>query len=104
MNCRRGKKPIQTKIMYEEQRDRVYELVRKELTKGNQVFIVYPLVEESETLDLKDATRMAQHLQEDIFPEESIGLIHGKLKNAQREEIMAAFLSRADPDSGPPPR
>ncbi len=88
-----GKKPIQTKIAYEQQRDRVYETVRKELARGNQVFVVYPLVGESETLDLKDATRMAEHLQQDIFPDESIGLIHGKLKTAQREEIMAAFLS-----------
>jgi ATP-dependent DNA helicase RecG len=88
-----GKKPIQTRIMYEDQRERVYDQVKKELAKGNQAFIVYPLVEESETLDLKDATRMAQHLQEDIFPEESVGLIHGKLKNVQREEIMADFLA-----------
>ncbi|MBN1548996.1 MAG: ATP-dependent DNA helicase RecG [Syntrophaceae bacterium] len=88
-----GKKPIQTKIMYEDQRERIYDLVKKELSKGNQTFIVYPLVEESETLDLKDATRMAEHLQQEIFPEESVGLIHGKLKNNQREEIMAAFLA-----------
>nr|HPJ96320.1 helicase-related protein [Syntrophales bacterium] len=88
-----GKKPIQTKIAYEQQRERVYEAARKELARGNQVFVVYPLVEESETLDLKDATRMAEHLQQDIFPDESVGLIHGKLKTAQREEIMTAFLS-----------
>jgi ATP-dependent DNA helicase RecG len=88
-----GKKPIQTKIIYEEQRERVYEMARKELARGYQIFVVYPLVEESETLDLKDATRMAEHLQKDIFPEESVGLIHGKLKNSQREEIMAAFLA-----------
>jgi len=88
-----GKKPIQTKIIYEQQRERVYELVRKELEKGNQIFVVYPLVEESEALDLKDATRMAEHLQKDIFPEESVGLIHGKLKNSRREEIMSDFLA-----------
>lgn len=88
-----GKKPIQTKIIYEKDRERVYELARKELAKGNQVFVVYPLVEESENLDLKDATRMAEHLQKDIFPGESVGLIHGKLKNSEREEIMAAFLA-----------
>lgn len=88
-----GKKPIQTKIAYEQQRERVYEAARKELARGNQVFVVYPLVEESENLDLKDATRMAEHLQQDIFPDETVGLIHGKLKTAQREEIMAAFLS-----------
>jgi ATP-dependent DNA helicase RecG len=57
-----GRQPVRTKVFYEQQRNRVYELARNELTKGNQVFIVYPLVEESETLDLKDATRMAEHL------------------------------------------
>ena len=88
-----GKKPIQTKIMYEQQRERVYELIGKELERGNQVFVVYPLVEESEALDLKDATRMAEHLQKDVFPEESVGLIHGKLKNSRREEIMSDFLA-----------
>ncbi len=88
-----GKKPIQTKIMYEQQRERVYELIGKELERGNQVFVVYPLVEESEALDLKDATRMAEHLQKDVFPNESIGLIHGKLKNSRREEIMSDFLA-----------
>ncbi|MBN2224206.1 MAG: ATP-dependent DNA helicase RecG, partial [Deltaproteobacteria bacterium] len=54
-----GKKPIKTKVFYEKSRERVYEIIRKEVEKGNQAFIVYPLVEESEALDLKDATSMA---------------------------------------------
>ncbi|MDX9745597.1 MAG: ATP-dependent DNA helicase RecG [Syntrophales bacterium] len=88
-----GKKPIRTKLVYEQQREKVYEAARKELARGNQVFVVYPLVEESETLDLKDATRMAEHLGNEVFPDESVGLIHGKLKAARREEIMTAFQS-----------
>ena len=86
-----GKKPIRTKVFYEKSRDKVYEIVRKELKKGNQTFIVYPLVEESETLDLKDATRMAEHLQKDIFPEYRVGLIHGRMKGAEKDEIMTGF-------------
>ncbi|MBE9547111.1 MAG: ATP-dependent DNA helicase RecG [Proteobacteria bacterium] len=85
------KKPIRTKVFYEKSREKVYEIIRKELKKENQVFIVYPLVEESETLDLKDATRMAEHLQKDIFPEYRVGLIHGRMKGTEKDEIMSAF-------------
>ena len=86
-----GKKPVKTKIFFEKERPRVYEIVRKEIAKGNQVFIVYPLVTESEALDLKDATRMAEHLQKDVFPELRIGLVHGRMKGSEKDEIMKAF-------------
>jgi ATP-dependent DNA helicase RecG len=86
-----GRKSIKTKIFYEKQRDRAYGIVRKELVKGNQVFIVYPLVEESEILDLKDATRMAKLLQEEVFHDYRVGLIHGRMKGKDKEDIMLAF-------------
>jgi ATP-dependent DNA helicase RecG len=89
-----GKKPIKTKVFYESNRHRVYDSIRKEIRKGNQVFIVYPLVEESENLDLKDATGMARHLQEDIFPEFKVGLIHGKMKGREKNKIMDQFLEK----------
>jgi ATP-dependent DNA helicase RecG len=87
-----GKKPITTKVFYEKGRGKVYEIIRKEVQKKNQVFIIYPLVEESEALDLKDATGMSLHLQEDIFPEFRVGLIHGKMKSAEKNVIMKSFL------------
>ena len=83
-----GKKPVRTKVFSEAQRNRVYEIIRREVQKGNQIFIVYPLVEESENLDLKDATRMAEHLQKEIFPECRIGLIHGRMKGDEKEQVM----------------
>ena len=86
-----GKKPVKTKVFFEKERPRVYEIVRKEIVKGNQVFIVYPLVTESEALDLKDATRMAEHLQKDVFPELRIGLVHGRMKGPEKDEIMMSF-------------
>ncbi|MCU0530494.1 MAG: ATP-dependent DNA helicase RecG [Syntrophales bacterium] len=89
-----GKKPVKTKVFYERERPRVYEIVRKEIAKSNQVFIVYPLVTESEALDLKDATRMAEHLQKDVFPELRVGLIHGRMKGPEKEQIMKAFNGR----------
>lgn len=89
-----GKKPVRTKVFSETQRPRVYEIIRREVQKGNQVFIVYPLVEESENLDLKDATRMAQHLREKIFPDCPIGLVHGRMKGHEKDQVMADFIAK----------
>lgn len=89
-----GKKTVKTKVFYERERPRVYEIIRKEIAKSNQVFIVYPLVTESEALDLKDATRMAEHLQTDVFPDLRVGLIHGRMKGPEKEQIMRAFNGR----------
>jgi len=86
-----GHKPVRTKVFYEQQRHKVYEAIRAEINKGHQAFIVYPLVEESASLDMKDATGMAEHLQRDVFPEVKVGLLHGQMKKAEKAEIMAAF-------------
>ena len=87
-----GKKPVRTLLMGETKRNNVYQLISAELAKGHQAFIVYPLVEQSENLDLKDATNMAQHLQKDIFPEYKVGLIHGKMKEKEKDAVMQDFL------------
>ncbi|HOK06275.1 MAG TPA: ATP-dependent DNA helicase RecG [Syntrophales bacterium] len=86
-----GKKPVKTMVFFEAQRGKVYDIIASELAKGHQAFIVYPLVEESEILDLKDATRMAEHLARDVFPRARVGLVHGRMKSRQKEEAMAAF-------------
>jgi ATP-dependent DNA helicase RecG len=83
-----GRMPVETKVFPESARARVYRIVEEEVRKGRQAFIVYPLVEESEKLDLKDATRMAEHLQKEIFPEFRIGLLHGRMKSDEKEAIM----------------
>jgi ATP-dependent DNA helicase RecG len=87
-----GKKPVHTVLLGESKRDKVYQTISAELAKGHQAFIVYPLVEQSETLDLKDATNMAQHLQKDIFPDYRVGLIHGKMKEKEKDAVMQEFL------------
>ena len=89
-----GKKEIMTKIFSETQRNRVYDIIRREVQKGNQIFIVYPLVAESEGLDLRDATQMSEHLQKDIFPECRIGLIHGRMKGCEKDQVMEAFTGK----------
>ena len=89
-----GKKPVKTRIFYEKERQRVYDIIRKEMVKGNQVFIVYPLVEESENVDLRDATKMAEHLQKDVYPEFEVGLIHGRMKSREKDRIMDRFIQK----------
>jgi ATP-dependent DNA helicase RecG len=86
-----GRTAITTKVFHEKNREEVYAIVRAELARGSQTFIVYPLVEESEKMDLKDATNMARHLQQDIFPAYRVGLIHGKMAAAEKDAIMAEF-------------
>ncbi|MEI6128020.1 MAG: ATP-dependent DNA helicase RecG, partial [Pseudomonadota bacterium] len=90
-----GRKPIATKVFSESRRKDVYDIVRRELKKGSQAFIVYPLVEESEKIDLMDATRMAAHLQQDIFSEYRVGLVHGKMPAAEKDGMMKNFQDGA---------
>jgi ATP-dependent DNA helicase RecG len=89
-----GRGMITTRVFNEKERFRVYRLLREAISSGKQAYVVYPLVEESERLDLKDATQMAQHLQKDIFPEFRVGLIHGRMKSEEKETIMADFKAR----------
>lgn len=86
-----GRQPIVTKIFRERDRKDVYDIIAREVSSGRQAYIVYPLVEESEELDLKDATRMAEYLKGCVFPGYSIGLIHGRLKPMEKDAIMDGF-------------
>jgi ATP-dependent DNA helicase RecG len=86
-----GRMPVETKVFPESARAKVYRIVEEEVRKGRQAFIVYPLVEESEKLDLKDATQMAEHLQKEVFTEFRIGLLHGRMKSDEKEAIMMEF-------------
>ena len=72
----------------------VYDLIQREVENGRQAYVVYPLIDESETLSAKAATVEAEHLQEEVFPQFKIGLLHGKLKNDEKEQIMADFKNK----------
>lgn len=89
----KGRKPVKTKVFRERQRPRMYEMIRQEVDKGRQVYFVYPLVEESEKLDLKDATLMHQKLSEE-FSDFKVGLLHGKMKALDKEKIMREFKNK----------
>jgi ATP-dependent DNA helicase RecG len=86
-----GRKPIRTVLRYPKKRDEVYGFVASELAAGRQAYIVYPLVEESEKVDLKAATEEHKHLQEEVFSDRTVGLLHGKLKSAEKDAVMRAF-------------
>lgn len=86
-----GRKPVQTLLFDEAERGRAYELVQREVRAGRQAYIVYPLVEESEKIDLQAAIEAAERLQRTLFRDVRVGLLHGRMKNVDREHIMAAF-------------
>ena len=86
-----GRKPIETKWVPDTKWQETYTSIRKEIERGRQAYVVCPLVDESEKLDLKAATEMAEHLQVKTFPDLRISLIHGKMKSAEKDAIMHAF-------------
>jgi ATP-dependent DNA helicase RecG len=86
-----GRLPVVTKLCYESRRDESYALMRQVLRQGRQVYVVYPLIEESEKTDLRAATAMAEQLQREVLPEFRVGLLHGRLKSDEKEDIMRAF-------------
>ena len=95
-----GRSPIITRLYFETRRREAYQFLESELKKGRQVYVVYPLVEETEKSDLKAATEMAAHIQKDIFPHWKIGLLHGRMKADEKEAVMAAFKAGRDPYPG----
>ncbi|MCL2496526.1 MAG: ATP-dependent DNA helicase RecG [Clostridiales bacterium] len=88
-----GRKPIRTDAVSYDYEQRIYRFIEKEVAKGRQAFIVCPLVEESEKLDLASASELAQMLAKDIFPHRRIGLLHGRMKAADKEAVMSAFAA-----------
>ena len=90
-----GRTPIETMVFGEDQRQEVKRLISREVKAGRQVYVVYPLVEESEKMDLKDATRRYEYLRDTVFPKLSVGLLHGKMKPAEKEKVMSEFVAGA---------
>ena len=86
-----GRKPIKTIAKPETRRDEIYDFMRKELDLGRQAYVIYPLVEESAKIDLRAATEMADHLQQDVFPAYRVALLHGRMKPDDKDRVMHAF-------------
>ncbi|MEM6255619.1 MAG: ATP-dependent DNA helicase RecG [Cyanobacteria bacterium P01_D01_bin.156] len=89
-----GRKPIQTTLLQGRDRNHAYDLIRREIVQGRQVYIVLPLVDESEKLDLRSAIEEHQRLSEVVFPEFKVGLLHGRLNSADKDAAISKFRDR----------
>jgi ATP-dependent DNA helicase RecG len=90
-----GRKPVETRIVDPAARIEAYEEVRRELEDGRQAYVICPLVEESEALeDVRAAEELREELAEEVFPDRTVGLLHGRMKAQEKREAMAAFRSR----------
>lgn len=86
-----GRKPVETRLLFANEEKIAWQEVKKRVLAGEQAFIVYPLVEESEKLEVRDATRKYQELSATIFPEFKVGLLHGRMKPEEKEAVMEKF-------------
>ncbi|MBI5700652.1 ATP-dependent DNA helicase RecG [Candidatus Saganbacteria bacterium] len=89
-----GRTPVKTHFVPNQKRKNSYDFMRSKISEGQQIFIVCPLVSESETLDLKAAVDEAELLQKEIFPEFIVGLVHGKMKPKDKDEVMEQFRNK----------
>ena len=86
-----GRKPVRTYWKTPEERLKVYAGVRKLVEQGRQAYVICPLIDESDKLQVRAAEQMAEHLQKDVFPDLRVGLLHGRMKPAEKEAVMEAF-------------
>jgi ATP-dependent DNA helicase RecG len=86
-----GRKPVRTHWKTPEERLKVYAGVRKLVEEGRQAYVICPLIDESDKLQVRAAEEMAEHLQKDVFPDLRVGLLHGRMKPAEKEAVMDAF-------------
>jgi ATP-dependent DNA helicase RecG len=89
-----GRKPIQTTALSSRDRNHAYDLMRREIAQGRQIYIVLPLVDESEKLDLRSAIEEHQRLSEVVFSEFNVGLLHGRMSSAEKDEAITRFRDR----------
>ena len=86
-----GRQEVGTYVLTPRERERAYSLIRSQVELGYQAFIIYPLVEESDGSDAKAAVEEHTRLQQEVFPHLSLGLLHGRLKPEEKENVMAGF-------------
>ena len=86
-----GRQAIQTTALTGKERTQAYDLIRREVAQGRQVYIIFPMIEESEKLDVKAAVEEHEKLSEKVFPDFNIGLLHGRMSSAEKDEVLTAF-------------
>ncbi len=86
-----GRKEVKTILASVSKIDQVHDFIRKELKEGGQVFVVYPLIEESDKIQAKAATQMYEHLSEEVFKDFRVGLLHGRMSQQEKDKVMESF-------------
>ena len=86
-----NRSPIGTNLVEEQGREQAFEFIRNKVRAGDQAYVVYPVIEESAKLDLRPALKMFEQLSTNVFPEFKVGLLHGRLSSAEKEEVMERF-------------
>jgi ATP-dependent DNA helicase RecG len=88
-----GRQTVETRVLYPDERERAHSFVRSQVDKGRQAFMIYPLVEENSGSHVRGAVDEYSRLQEDVFPDLRLGLLHGRIKPAEKDLVMEAFRS-----------
>lgn len=88
-----GRQPIETRVFYPRERERAYVFIRSQIELGHQCFIIYPLVEESESIEALAAVDEHARLQSEVFPEYQVGLLHGRMKPDEKDAVMRDFCA-----------
>ncbi|MGA2040395.1 MAG: helicase-related protein, partial [Bryobacteraceae bacterium] len=86
-----GRKPIVTKHSTADRVEQVYSFLKRQIAEGRQAYVVYPVIEESETQAMKAAQQMYEHLSREVFPDLAVGLMHGRLSGDEKEDAMRRF-------------
>jgi ATP-dependent DNA helicase RecG len=86
-----GRQPIETQVFFPAERERAYSLVRSQIERGYQAFMIYPLVEETENSEAMAAVEEHARLQKEVFPKLRLGLLHGRMKGEEKDAVMADF-------------
>ena len=87
-----GRQEIKTRWLRASERERAYNFIRRQTAEGRQAFIIYPLVEESDMIDARAAVEESERLSSEVFPDRRVGLVHGRLRAAEKEAAMRAFV------------
>ena len=87
------RKPVQTQVFSEQQREAIYRLIEEKINQGRQAYVIYPVIDETFDLDLHAAVEMCEKLKRDVFPKFKLGLVHGRLKQKEQERVMSEFVN-----------
>jgi ATP-dependent DNA helicase RecG len=88
-----GRKPVLTTVRPESRREEVWAFVREQVAAGRQAYVIYPIIEDSDKIDVRAATAMAEQLSQEVFPDLRVALLHGRLKRDAKEQVMASFAA-----------